>query len=342
MLIEIAAPAGLPLGLVRFEDSTGLKTCLLGLAVQHPPVNLFAQASAGFQITGARADKGYEQAVRFLEYHQVKRQVEAEIELAIPAFVGLGSEAVLGLSIAQALAWTNDLPSEQRDTPALAQALGLGPQHALEVWGFDQGGLLLVETETAPGSVMPDLLRRREIAHEERDAWAFVLFFPNVPDNTPETLEVDRLAALLQAAPHLSSESGRLVDQELWPAVENDDIETFGKSLLTLQQMNEEALAKAGSPLNITAADQSILNLMRDSGAVAWGQNLSGLSLYGLVKGGQASRDLRKKLRDHVGFFGGVSMATIADNRGVAETVKEQNLDDGKLKPPRINPATTS
>lgn len=337
MLIEIGAPASLPLGLVKYENDIGSRTALLGLTVQHPPIQILAQAHSKLQITGARADKGYEQAVQFLQYYQLKQQAEIEIESTIPNQVGLGSEALMGLSMAKALAWIHDLASEKQKTLTMAKVLGLGHQHALEIWGFEQGGLLLVDTEPDTESQIPPLLRRQEIEHTEKEAWAFVFHFPDIPEGTSETLEMERWSALLQAAPYLSRETGRLVDEELWPAVENDDIETFGKSLLTLHQMNEEALAKAGTPLNITDGDQAVLDLMRDSGAVAWGQNLTGLSFYGLIKGGQASRILRKKLRDHVGFFGGLILATIADNRGAAETIKDENLADNKMTPLRLN-----
>ena len=337
MLIEVGSPASLPLGLVKYENDAGSKVCLLGLTVQHPPIQIFAQAHSKLQITGARAAKGYEQAVRFLQHHQLKHKAEIEIESTIPNLVGLGSEALMGLSIAKALAWIHNLPSEAQETMAFAEALGLGPQHALETWGFKQGGLLLVDTEPDTENTIPPLLRRHEIEHAEKEAWAFVFYFPDVPEGTSETLEMDRWSGLLQAVPHLSGETGRLVDEELWPAVENDDIETFGKSLLTLHQMNEEALAKAGSSLSITDENQAILDVMRDNGAVAWGQNLTGLSFYGLIKGGQASRILRKKLRDHVGFFGGLILATIADNRGMAEAVKDENLAHNKMTPLRLN-----
>jgi|GEM_PF-685526 len=337
MLIEIGAPASLPLGLVKYENDAGSKTAVLGLTVQHPPIQIFAQAHSKLQITGARSDKGYEQAVRFLQYHQLKQQAEIEIESTIPNQVGLGSEALMGLSLAKALSWIHDLPSEKQEIMAMAKALGLEPQQALETWGFERGGLLLVDTEPDTENSVPQLLRRQEIEHPEKEAWAFVFYFPDIPEGTSETLEADRWAALLKATPYLSSETGRLVDEELWPAVENNNIETFGKSLLTLHQMNEEALVKAGFPLNIMDEDQAVLDLMRDSGAVAWGQNLMGLSCYGLIKGGQASRILRKKLRDHVGFFGGLILATIADNRGMAEAIKDENLVDNKMTPLRLN-----
>lgn len=338
MLIEIGSPASLPLGLVKFEHDQGSKICLLGLTVQHPPVQLFAEAGKNLLITGPRADVAFDDAMRFLAHHQLPHQGEVEIEFAIPNLVGLGSEALLGMSTARALGWVHDLPDEARTVPAFAPLFDLEPRQALEVWGFERGGLLLIDLEVSVADGMPTLLRRQEIEHTEKEAWAFVFYFPDATDDLPETFEAERWAALLAAARHLSSETGRLVDEALWPAVENDDIESFGKCLLALHHLNEAALIEAGVDIPLSPHDQEILDLMRDNGAVAWGRNLTGLSFYGLIKGGQASRELRKTLRKKVGFFGGTVMATITDNRGAVEKIHAKSLADEKPAPIRLNP----
>jgi predicted sugar kinase len=337
MLIEVGAPAMLPLGLVKFETEVQSKICLLGLTVKHPPVQIFAQAHSTLQISGPRADLAYQQAHRFLQHYHLKPQGEVEIEYTIPNLVGLGSEASQGLALAKALAWVHDLPSEAQHSADFAQVLQLEPRQALEVRGFEQGGLLLLDLTAPPEQGLPPLVRRLEIEHSEKEAWAFVFYFPDDTSTVPETLETEQWANLLQASSHLSSETGQLVDEKLWPAVANDDFETFAQSLLRLHQLNEAALGKAGHTRVVKAEDQAVLEVMRENGAVAWGQNLSGYSFYGLIKGGQASRDLRKKLRDHIGFFGGTILATITDNRGAAEAIKNKSLDDDKLSPIRVN-----
>lgn len=334
MFVEINAPASLPLGLVQLETEAGLKTCLLGVTLQHPPVNLSAQAHpTGLQLSGARADVAYVQAERFLKYHRLEGRAEIEIELAIPSLVGLGSEAVLGLSTAQALAWLNDLPPD--DIPALAQAISLTSGEALPVWSYARGGLLLVDVSAGTDFTTPPL-RRCEIAHLEKEAWVFVLVFPRFAPNTPETLEADWLSALLQAGPAVSAETGRLVTAELWPALAANDLAAFGQSLMALQQLNEAALAATGSAQPYTSEEQAILGLMRDHGAAAWGRSPTGLALYGLVKGARSSVDLRNKLRQHLGFFGGRAMAAITDNRGATYVVKDYSLNDGKFNPIRM------
>ncbi len=323
MWIEIAAPASLPLGLVRFEDEREATTGLLGVTLQHPPVRLFAQPGTTLTLTGARADKGNEQAQRFLQHHGLGSGAEVEIELAIPEGMGLSSEAMLGLTVARALAWAHHLPFD--DTPALANAVGLGPADALPIWGFDQGGFLLVDTTARDGQTLPRLVRRRALAHPDQDkAWPFVMWLPRLDPGVSATLEADRLAALLKAAPYLSAETGRLFNERLWPAMEADDLAAFAATLMAIQQLNYEALERAGAPYTLTADEQAILDLMRDNGALAWGRSITGLALYGLIRGAHPSIELRQKMMDQVGPYGGWVMASITDNDGSRHTVWDQ------------------
>ena len=326
MYIEIGAPASLPLALVKVENDDGPQTCLLGITLQHPPAQLMAQKFSKLRLTGARAHIGHEAARRFWQYHKLKRRAQIEIEQSIPAFTGLGADVSLRLSMARALAWLNNLPLD--NTLELAKAIDLQAQDALHLWSFDRGGLLLVNTEAESG-VIPPPLARLEIAHKQKDAWAFVFVMPRVPYNTPDSYEKERLATLLQAAPALSSETGQFVRDTLWPAVEGNDLTAFGQGVMTLQQMNKSTLKEALPPLSDD--NQAILNLMRDNGVYACGHSLTGYCLYGLVKGAKATIELRKKLRERVGYFGGLVIATITDNKGAQHVVRDVDLNEGKL-----------
>jgi len=318
MLIEIGAPAILSFGMVQFEN----KFCLLGITVQHPPVHLSAKAYSGYKITGARGDIGYQYATKFLDYHQLNHQAEVEIELAIPAFVGLGSESILGLSIAKSLAQLDDMTSEKNDLIALAKAIDLKPQNSLELWGFDRGGLLLVESDSPVGE-LPNIIRRHEIQHDDKDAWAFVLYFPRISGDVPKKLETQLLKNLLQAAPHLNKESSRLVMEDIWLAMNDDNLENFAQALGELSILNNHALVSVGISTPFSQEEQAILDVMLENGALTCGRSATGLGLYALVKGSSATVALRHALRDHVGHYGGTTIATITDNHGARVAIKE-------------------
>jgi predicted sugar kinase len=323
MVIELGAPASLPLGLVQVAEAGVGKTCLLGITLQHPPVYLFCRAARRLQITGARADCAYRHARRFLSSWQGHSGAEVQIELAIPAFMGLGSDALLGLSVARGLSWLHGMPDN--DTPTLTQALDLAPAHMLEICGFDRGGLLLVDTQAALAGQPLPVVRRHEITHPEQKAWAFVFHFPRVTPDISPLLEQTRLNTLVNAAPYLNAmddSSSNIVNDMLWPAVQQNDLRTFARALMTVQQGNQAALERAGTPQPFTAEEQAILDTMRDGGALAWGRSAGGLALYGLVEGATASRALRRRLRHQVGRYGGRVMATITDNDGARQVIR--------------------
>jgi len=317
MLIEINSPACLPLGLARMDG----KSHLLGITLKYPPVNLFTRPHAqNLKVTGARADKAYAYAERFLQHHQQAVRAEIGIERAIPNLMGLSSEVTLGLSVARTLAVLYQLPHE---TPELARAVGLGAEHALAAAGFNAGGLLLVDVEPGPDPWAASPALRQPITHPDQQAWVFVFYFPRPANDVPKTLEADRLAELIRAAPHLSAETGRMVRDTLWPAVEKDDLVTFARALMALRQLNDEALAQGDAPPTYSTEEQSFVDLIRESGAPAWGRALTGLALFGLVRGADASLALRKQLQAKMGYFGGTVMASVTDNQGARHVVRE-------------------
>jgi predicted sugar kinase len=311
MQIELTTPACLLLGLVALDG----QTCQLGVTLQYPPIQLLARAGATLWITGGRADLASRQAARFLQHQRLPPQAEVEIELAIPSFMGLGSAAMLGLSMARALAELHGLPAD--DAPALARAVGLEALEALETHAFAQGGLLLVDGD--------GMLRQRQAiaARDEADDWVFVLFLPRVPPGAPEALEADRRRVLHAAAQQLGTETGRICTNDLWPAAERNDIAAFAQALTGIQAANHAALAGAGHPVAYTPDEHAILDLMRDGGALAYGRALTGLALYGLIKGGGPSRELRRAISERVGMFGGTVMASICDNTGSRRQITE-------------------
>jgi predicted sugar kinase len=170
---------------------------------------------------------------------------------------------------------------------------------------------------------VPSIIRRHEIQHDDKDAWAFVLYFPRIPGDTPKTLETQRLENILQAAPHLSKESCRSVMEDIWLAMNDDNVENFAQALGELAILNKDALVSAGISIPFSQEEQAILDVMFENGALTCGRSATGLGLYGLVKGSSATVALRHALRDHVGHYGGITIATITDNHGARVAVKE-------------------
>src|SRR5215207_10028394 len=132
MQIELTSPACLLLGLTQLDR----QICQLGITLQFPQIQLLARNSSALAVSGARADLARRQAEHFFQHHHMPAQAEIAIELAIPQFMGLGSSAMLGLSIARARTTLHALPSD--DLAELARSVGLAADEALETHAFAQ------------------------------------------------------------------------------------------------------------------------------------------------------------------------------------------------------------
>jgi len=88
--------------------------------------------------------------------------------------------------------------------------------------------------------------------------------------------------------------------------------------------MNQAGLAAAGVPLRFSPDEQAVQDLFRDQGAFGWGRSLTGLALYGLVRGATHSIEVRRHLSQLVGIYGGRVMATITDNVGARHVIHAQ------------------
>ena len=332
MRIEIGAPAILPLAIAHMKRGNKLRAVMLGVALQHPPVHIVAEKHQELLIYGPRAHIARQIAHNYLQRTGFPLNAEIQIENVIPSLVGYGSDSILALSVAQALAWVN--AGNFEDTAALARHTNLRPANALAYWGFARGGMLLVELE-AENDEMPILLRRHELKHKDKEAWAFVFFFPRLPDGTPEALEYKRQEELLKAMIYLPESSGTMINELLWPALEQDDITAFGDGLMAVRKLNEEALQQAGAWPEASEDAEQLYSVFQESGAVAWGQSLNGPGLFALVRGATASQKTRANLLRTIGHMRGQFNATITDNEGARYVIRQEGIHDQDYRPIR-------
>lgn len=290
--IELAAPCCLTLAAGRLDG----RPALLGVALRHPPVQLEARPAPALAVTGARADAAYAHAAR-LAAARALGGAEVEVELAIPSHMGLGSGALTGLSAARALAALHG----QAPDESLARDAGLAADDGLAAHAFAGGGLLAVAEDGA-------LLRRAALPNaDEASDWAFVFVLPRVPPGAPDDLEETRRRELWAAAARMGAE-GQALTVALWRAAEERALGDFAIALAALGDL-------APAPA-LGTAERQILEVMRAGGAVARGRAPTGLALYAIVEGAEASRELRRALAHHVGHAGGIVLATVCASAG--------------------------
>ena len=330
--IEMATPAVLPLAFAKMAIDGVEKPVMLGVTVQHPPTQIFVQESSELSAYGPRAHVLSDYATTWLKNNDGATSAEFRIESTVPSLVGFSSDAVLALSTAKALAWVNQQNHE--DLKANTSSVGLTADDALTAHGFANGGILLVEMEASASGELPEMLRRHEIKHKENRAWAFVYHYPRVPEGLSESYEADRYAMVKQAAALISAESGALITDKIWPAIENDDINAFAEGLKELKAMNESALALVDGWSAISAeAITKAIRVMDENDSLFTSEALTGLSVFSLVHGSGPSQRMRKDLLKQLGYFAGQYAATITDNRGavIKEFAEDLHLHDYPL-----------
>jgi predicted sugar kinase len=298
--LELTTPCCLPLGAVQADG----RPTLLGAALQYPPINLVMRSLNELSVTGARAPVARAQAQQWFESHNLPPKAEIEIELAIPAHMGLGSEAMMGMSVGRGL---RDLAGlgDPRGLDEQRTAVGLGAEWALEAWSASQGGLHAVGLDGTS-------LQRHAVKHDDDNAWVFVIHLPRAPADTPPSFEHTQRLALIKAASLVQADAG-----PMWAALATNDLPAFAKELMTIQERTTEALSRIGAPVVVSAESQRMIEVIKLSGAPAWGQSFGGLAVWGLVHGAKQSQDARLKMRRVMGYEGGTITAAVVDNDGV-------------------------
>ena len=330
--IEIGTPAVLPLAFAKMDVDGVAKTVMLGMTLQHPPIHYIVAPHQELTVYGPRAHVARRFARAYMASSGATVSAEIKIENTSPAHVGFASDALIALSTAQAVAWVNE-DQDHEDIPTLAKHVGLTEDDALAYWSYQQGGVLLVEMTSADGD-MPKLLRHFSLEHRSHLAWAISFHFPPHPNDAPDSFEQDRYAIVKAAAENMPSESGKIIHDILWPALEGNDIDTFGAALATLREMNLKVLAEADGWQMPNAHAEKVMRVMRENGALAVGENYTGITVFGLVHGSLLSQQIRTEVMKQIGYFKGQFEHTINDVDGSKLTVKDESMHEGDYRLP--------
>ncbi|MEM7332286.1 MAG: hypothetical protein AAF490_09350 [Chloroflexota bacterium] len=334
--IEMGIPAVLPLALGQIDVDGVIKPVLLGVALQHPPIHFFVAKHKEMTVYGPRADVARANANKYAKSSGASQPVEIKIDNTSPSMVGFGSDSMLALGAAQAVAWANDHAFE--DVATLDSHVQVAKNDPLAYWGYQKGGFLIVELEEGPNGKPPALLKHHTLEHRSHLAWAFVFHFPKVPANTPESIEMDRLKLMKTAVSHIPVESGQIMMERLWPALEQDDFDTFATALMQLIQMNQKALVEQNAWHIEPDISSKIFDVFEKEQVSAWGASLTGIGIYGFLKGSLKSQEVRTRLLSEVGYFSGQYDATVSDPIGARITSKNEDLHLHDYKYPNLQP----
>ncbi len=308
--VRVHAPARLHLGMLDVAGGGPRRFGGIGVAVDGPVFVVEAERAAAFGAEGPDAERALAFARRSAEGLGLAGAVHVCVQEAIPAHHGLGSGTKLGLAVAAAVA---ALAGREVAPEQLAAASGRGARSAVGLWTFALGGLV-VEGGVRAGSQAPSpLLVRRAMPA----AWRCVLV---VPDADPGISGHAEQAAFRRLEPRREEAArvSQLVLTSLLPALVDGDLEEFGATLTSVQQLVGDAFSEVqGGRFHPLAAP--LVAALLDAGAAGAGQTSWGPAVYGLCGHAEAAATLAERMRALVGDAGDVRVAGFPDHGACVE-----------------------
>lgn len=292
--IKIVAPAHLHTGNIDITGDLDRLYGTVGFTIDCPRTVVEVSKSEAVKVTGEDSDSAISYVKKFIDKFNVSGGAHVSIRETIPVAVGMGSQTALALSIGLGM---SKLYGLDVDIPDLALAMGRGDVTALGVNSFRKGGFIVDGGYRIKekGRHVPPLIFRSEIPGD----WLFVVCTPKKP--IPEILKIkeneDQILAELEPMDRgLSCELSRVVLMQMLPAIMEQDIKTFGKSITALNRKMGPFWGDYQKDVYCHPLVTEGIKMMEDMGAYGVCQSCWGPTFYGLLDSVVKARNLVEKL----------------------------------------------
>jgi len=311
--VWISAPSRLHFGMINPLGLEGRLYVSLGVAIEEPRTVVEAETADELRVEGVQRRL----AQRFAE--RVARTFGAwrgriRVHSTAPRHVGLGSTTQLALSVAYALLSLNRVEEE---VPKVAKALGLGKQSGVGTYVFERGGLVLDGGVRKGEDSFPPLVLRLDFP----EWWSFVVAIP-LGRGVSGGAEKEAFAKLKPSVDgdRLVGRAARIALCKLLPALVDEDLESFGRALVELQEVVGEMFSGAqGGIYNPLSA--KVIEVLKELKVEGYGQSSWGPAVYAVTSDDRAelvANKLKRRLKVRSRVF-----TVKADNQGARITITQ-------------------
>jgi beta-RFAP synthase len=169
----------------------------------------------------------------------------------------------------------------------MSATVGRGARSAVGTYGFLLGGLI-VDAGKERGQAVGSLARRVALP----DAWRFVLFCR--PDErglagSNEAMAFERLPPVPQ---EVTRELWQITNDEILPAVEQNDCRMFGEAIFRFGRLAGECFAAVQRGPFASGAIERLVDSIRQFGVPGAGQSSWGPTVFALTDGDQQAQHL--------------------------------------------------
>jgi beta-ribofuranosylaminobenzene 5'-phosphate synthase len=309
-MIEVVTPSRLHITLIDLNGALGRIDGGVGLTLDFPSVKINAREDAQLAVSGNTA---FENRIRraasaIMAQHDVGG-VAIEVVDEFPAHVGLGSGTQVALAVGTAISELYDLGL----TPtAIARLTGRGGTSGIGVAAFERGGFLIDgghkgKTAFLPSSASEKYAPAPMIARHDFPDWTVVLAIPNLRGASDKR----EISIFKQNCPLPLTEIQELchvILMEMLPAVVEQDVESFGRSINRVQTLGFKR-----RELELQPFCAHLIRFMRENGALGAGMSSFGPVVYGITDNKRLQAAAQRYLK---GTVGGEVHAVKAQNSG--------------------------
>lgn len=295
LLAKLTVGSRLHFGLMAF-DSAESAFGGVGMMIQRPQLEVHASFATQFTTTGPLAAR----------IDTFARLWKSATSLPLPAVrlgskgnlqdhVGLGCGTQLGLAVGTLLSKLADYPLP--DLPTLAGTVDRAKRSAIGCYGFLQGGFLF-ETGHRQDQ-FPELAYQCAMP----DEWRVVLAINRQVQGRHGSDEEEGFRQLGPIPNPTTSRLRQMIEEEMIPALEQEDIDRFGEAVYQYGSLAGDCYAKVqgGRYANQTCSD--LVQRMRSQGITGVGQSSWGPTIFGICRNAQQAEalcaDLRERYSEH-------------------------------------------
>jgi beta-ribofuranosylaminobenzene 5'-phosphate synthase len=289
--VFVETSARLHFGVLDLRGSLGRWFGGIGAAAPAPTLLVSAARADTLDTDGEHADRAAAFGRRFLDHYRVAGGAHVQVHRALPSHAGLGSGTQLGLAVARALAELYDITV---DPPALARAVGRARRSAIGTWTFANGGLVVEGGRPREGDECGPLLARLPFPRD----WRCVVAIPDAAPGISGKTEEEAFAQLPSPPEREVERVSHLVLMAVLPAVAEGDLESFGAALTRIQETTGRWFAAVQGSTFAPGPSEELVRRMAEWGACGVGQSSWGPTVYGIVQGDDAARQLADRVRD--------------------------------------------
>ena len=316
--IIVTAPARLHMGFLDMHGGLGRNYGSLGLTITGLATTVTAEPAESLSAQGPEAPRAEKIARMLLAKHGEVRGARIVITEAIPAHVGLGSGTQLALAVGVALAKLFRWDASAR---AIAHLAGRGNRSGIGIGAFDIGGFL-VDGGRGHRAEPPRIVARMPFPA----AWRILLVFDKQGHGIHGEKETSAFKTLPEFPAATAAELCRLTLMQALPALQDEDIASFGQAIGAGQRIVGDYFAPAQGGRFSSPRVAETLHWLEDRGVAGVGQSSWGPTGFAVLASDTEARGLLGAVRPRQRGNSDLSFAVVNGlNRG--GTVQVQSLD---------------